>query len=174
MDGLTPAFELLSADGPHSDYVDRLMQFGRFVGSWELEVAFYEADGSEQRTTAEWHWAWILGGRAIQDVLVFPARSSVSPADGYRYGTSLRILDVSAEEWKIVWVAPHTGTVYKLSGSFSEDGGIELHGDPHDGEATKWIFAEVTRDAFLWEGFVKDDRERDWRLIQRMVAHRIG
>ena len=103
---------------------------------------------------------------------MFPARSPVPPADEYRYGTSLRVFDVSAQIWKIVWVAPQTGTVYKLSGSFYDDGGVVLHGDPHDGEPTRWVFSEVTPGAFLWEGFVKDGPDSGWRLIQRMAAHR--
>lgn len=172
MSGETTAIELLTAGGPAPGGNDRLMQFGRFVGSWEIAASFYEDDGSELETTAEWHWAWILSGLAIQDVLVFPSRSTKPPADEHRYGTTLRIFDESRELWKVVWVAPQTGTVYKLSGVFSDDGGAVLQGDPHDGEPTKWVFSEVASGSFLWEGFVKDDPAGDWRMIQRMKAQR--
>ncbi|MGB7859713.1 MAG: hypothetical protein WBM90_04390 [Acidimicrobiia bacterium] len=172
MNDPTPALDLLAADGPHQNNADRLMQFGRFVGSWVLEASFFGVDGTEEETTAEWHWIWILGGRAIQDVLVFPAKSSAPPADGYRYGTTLRVLDESDNVWRVVWVAPQTGTVFKLSGAFSDDGGVVLVGDPHDGEPTKWVFSGVTPETFLWEGYVKDDQDSDWRLIQRMTAQR--
>lgn len=168
----TPALELLGSDGPHPKADKRLMQFGRLVGSWMLTVSFFDEDGSGEETTAEWHWAWILGGRAIQDVLVFPARSSGQPADDYRVGTSLRLFDESAEMWKVVWVAPQSGTIYKLSGSFSGDGGVVLTGDPQDGEPTRWVFSNVSDDRFRWDGFVKEEPGGEWRLIQRMAAQR--
>jgi hypothetical protein len=124
--------------------------------------------------TAEWHWQWILGGRAIQDVMVFPARSSNLPeGSSYRYGTSVRVYDALGEMWRVVWIAPHSGTVFKLSGVFSGDGSIVLNGDPNDGEPTKWIFSQVADDSFLWEGFVQDDPSSEWRLIQRMTARRV-
>jgi hypothetical protein len=170
MNGLAHALELLSADGPSSEDQDRLMQFGQFVGSWELDVSYYGADGTGDQTTAEWHWSWILGGKAILDVLVLPARPSAPPTDSYH--TLVRVFDQSQDLWKVVWVAPQFGTVYKLTGSFSDDGGVVLHGDPHDGEPTRWVFSDVTPNTFLWEGFVKDAPDSDWRLEQRMTAQR--
>ncbi len=172
MNRLPPALELLSADAPHADHAARLMEFGRFVGSWALDASFYELDGSEQQTTGEWHWIWILGGRAIQDVLVFPARADATQRDSYRYGTSLRVLDESQEIWRVVWVAPQAGTIYKLSGTFTDEGVVVLHGDPNDGEPTRWVFSDVTENGFLWEGWVKDASDSDWRLLQRMTARR--
>ncbi len=172
MNELTPALELLASDGPHPKGDARLMQFGRLVGSWALRASFFEVDGSEEETSAEWHWTWILDGRALQDVLIFPARSSRPATGDYRLGTSLRVFDESSEMWKVVWVAPQSGTIYKLSGSFSDDGEVVLHGDPHDGEPTRWVFSAMTDERFRWDGFVKDEPEGDWRLIQRMLARR--
>lgn len=171
MNELGQVLKLLAADGPSSVDQDSLMEFGQFVGSWRLDVSYYDADGNEDRTTAEWHWAWILGGRAILDVLVLPPRPSAPLTDGYH--STLRVFDPSRDSWKIVWVAPQFAMVYKLTGSFSEDGSVTLHGDAdEDVDPTKWVFSNVTPDTFLWEGFTKDTPDGDWRMDQRMTAHR--
>lgn len=170
MNILAGALEFLSADGPASGDRDRLMEFGRFVGSWQLDVSYYEADGSEDRTTAEWHWNWILGGKAILDVLVLPPRPSAPPTDSYH--TSIRAYDTSEDLWKVVWVAPQFGIVYKLTGSVTEEGGVVLHSDPGETIPSKWVFSSVTDNTFLWEGFTKDAPDGEWRLEQRMTARR--
>ena len=95
-----------------------------------------------------------------------------SRGGSYRYGTSIRVYDALGELWRVVWIAPQSGTVFKLTGVFSVDGAIVLNGDPNDGEPTKWIFSQVADDSFLWEGFVQGDPSREWRLIQRMTARR--
>lgn len=162
--------ELLVADGPASDDSDRLMEFGRFVGSWELDVSYFGADGSEERTTAKWQWEWVLGGRAILDVLMLPTRPPAPPTDGYH--TLLRVFDASQGRWKVVWIAPQHSIVYKLTGSFTNDGGVVLLSDPGEDEPSKWVFSEVTDDTFLWEGFTMDAPDNEWRLEQRMTARR--
>lgn len=47
------------------------MTFGQFVGSWAIDMEYYNAEG-QQYYQGDWEWsfAWILDGRAIQDVLV--------------------------------------------------------------------------------------------------------
>lgn len=167
-----PDLELLAAAGPAVDHRAELMRFGRFVGSWSVEASFWDEGGIEQHTSAEWHWGWILSGTALQDVLVFPARSSTVDPSEYRYGTSLRIFDVASDLWRVVWIAPGSGTTFKLSGRFAADGSIVLVGDPHDGEPTRWTFTRVEDDSFLWEGRVRDSPANEWRLIQRMTATR--
>lgn len=171
MSELKPGFDLLMSSRPHDGADPRIMQFGSLVGSWLLDVTFYETDGSSDATTAEWHWSWILGGRAIQDLLIFPAQTQHESHADYRYGTSLRVFDEASEIWKVVWVAPQSGTIYKLSGIFDNDG-VVLNGDPHDGEPTKWTFSDMSNERFLWEGSVKEEPGSGWRLIQQMEARR--
>lgn len=36
---------LLGADGPHPAHRAKLMLFGKFVGSWELDMLAYQQDG---------------------------------------------------------------------------------------------------------------------------------
>ena len=148
---------LLGSESPISELADDLMLFGQFVGSWDLDATFYE-DGIENQTSGEWHFDWILQGRALQDVLIIPALVSLSDAiaNEYKIGTSVRFYDYDAELWRVVWINPASGTMYKLAGVQIEDE-IVLDGDPHDGEPTKWIFSQITNTSFLWRGLVSGD-----------------
>src|SRR5919202_1411929 len=62
----------LAADGPSEDRADKLMLFGQFVGDWDVDFTVYGADGTRQTEKAEWHFGWVLEGRAVQDVWIVP------------------------------------------------------------------------------------------------------
>jgi hypothetical protein len=66
--------EALRAAVPRPELADRLALFGRFVGSWDVERTGHAADGTSVTVPGEWHWGWVLDGRAIQDVFICPAR----------------------------------------------------------------------------------------------------
>ncbi len=144
-------------------------EFARFLGSWSLDAEFFEDDGTSTTTSAEWHFAEILGGRAIQDVLVFPALNGAPLDADHRVGTTIRFYDTVAAQWKVVWISPASGTMYKLSGGVAGDR-LVLDGDPHDGKPTQWIFEDMTDDSFTWRGLIHDGD--NWKLIQRMHATR--
>jgi len=74
--------------------------------------------------------------------------------------------------WKVVWVAPQHGIVYKLSGSFNDEGSVVLLSDSGEKNPSKWVFSDVTENSFLWQGFTKDTPDGEWRLEQRMTARR--
>jgi len=59
-------------------------------GVVHLEHGKHEARG-------EIHAGWVLQGRAIQDVWIFP---------GAFYGTTLRVYDPGLDAWHILWSDP--------------------------------------------------------------------
>ena len=88
-----PILETLRAEGPHPSYRDKLKLFGQFVGVWDLDVLFYDEDGKVvYRQPGEWSFAYVLDGRAIQDVLVYPNQEDgLQNSPGRRrIGTTLR------------------------------------------------------------------------------------
>src|SRR5687768_7282906 len=92
----SPMIELLGADGPAAEHAEDLLLFGRFVGSWDVDATYFDHHGTvtgERR--GEWHFGWILEGRAVQDVLFSPTideqRRTGAPAD--EYGTTVRLYD---------------------------------------------------------------------------------
>src|SRR5690348_17334155 len=62
-----------SARAPELADVDDL--FGFLIGSWDLEAVLHDPTGQTQRSRGELHAAWVLEGRAIQDLFIFPRRS---------------------------------------------------------------------------------------------------
>lgn len=39
--------ETLRAEAPHPKYREKLMLFGRFVGTWDMKVVFYNESGAK-------------------------------------------------------------------------------------------------------------------------------
>lgn len=92
--------ELLAADGPDAANPEYLMLYGRLVGSWDVESRWY-ANGEIGRTTeGEWHFAWVLGGTCIQDVLF---RKGAAPR---QFGTTLCFYDAANDAWHVTWMQP--------------------------------------------------------------------
>jgi len=64
-----PAFlDALHANGSSADRGANMDLYGWLVGSWEIDVTEFGQDGSRQVRPGEWHFGWVLEGRAIQDV----------------------------------------------------------------------------------------------------------
>src|SRR5438067_44703 len=106
--------EALKAEAPFPDYAEKLMLFGRLVGSWDIEGTFFDPAGNvTRRQTGEWHFGWVLEGRAIQDVLITPPRDRREPGQpSNEYGTTLRAYDPKIDGWRVTFVAPvYGGTV---------------------------------------------------------------
>ena len=61
----TAMIEALLANEPIPELSEKLQPFGQFVGSWDVRVVNYYPDGSSQAIEAEWHFSWVLEGRAI-------------------------------------------------------------------------------------------------------------
>src|SRR5919206_4220953 len=96
----------LLAAGPDSRLRDKLDLFGQFVGNWNVDVINHLPDGRTQTVKGEWHFGWILGGAAIQDVWMAPTRAqraAKEPLIGY--GTTLRFYDPKIDAWRIVWAS---------------------------------------------------------------------
>src|SRR5262249_47666711 len=65
----------LDAGGPHPEHLEARMLYGQFVGDWVLDVTYHRTDGTSQTFAGEWHFGWILDGRAVQDVWMGPTRA---------------------------------------------------------------------------------------------------
>jgi hypothetical protein len=91
--------EALRADGPHPDLEDRLMLFGRLIGSWDIVSRYFDQDGKVTReTTGEWHFGLVLEGRVIQDVIISPPlRGRVRAEPSMAYDTAIRAYDPKSD-----------------------------------------------------------------------------
>ena len=116
----SPFLDALGADGPAADRAGKMALYGRFVGSWDLDVTQIADDGSRRRRPGEWHFGWALEGRAIQDVWIVPPRGELRHGDAAAnvnsYGTTLRIYDPGIDAWRIQWTDPVTLNFLQMIG----------------------------------------------------------
>jgi hypothetical protein len=150
--------------------------YGWLVGSWEATVNDCAADGTARECAGEWHFSRVLEGRAIQDVFIVPARSQRNgqtlSKQNNRYGTSLRIYDQEIGAWRINWFNPVTGVHDELIGQrIGED--IVQEGRDKEGRRMRWVFTDITSNAFRWFGEGSPDGGKTWRLEAEFRVRRI-
>ena len=83
--------------------------FGWMIGSWEMDAVLYDANQRTQRSKGEVHASWVLEGRAIQDLFIFPRRAdrrSGVRTEGDRYGTTIRTYDHKLRAWRVHFINP--------------------------------------------------------------------
>ena len=169
------ALEGLVAGGPAADRADKLMLFGQFVGDWEADFTVYGPDGTGQTEKAEWHFAWVLEGRAVQDVWIVPRRSERGKASRVRsdYGTALRFYDPGIDAWRVVWASPASGDLLTFIAREVGDE-IVLEGEDADGSPMRWIFSDITPASFRWRRVFSTDGGATWQLHKEMSVRRTG
>ena len=158
---------LLSA-GPHPDLPAEHRIFAPFIGDWDLLVTWYARGEPVRRERGEWSFSWVLEGRAVQDVWIVPPRGAPA-ADLYEYGTSLRFYDPEIEAWRSLWIGPVRRAVERfVARKVGEEVVLETRRD--DGERMRWVFCDVTQDAFRWRNEVEGPD--GWVLTQDFAATR--
>jgi hypothetical protein len=161
----------LEADGPEAAHCDDLELFGRLIGSWELDMRSIDREGATHKFSGEWHFGWVLEGRAVQDVLI--TRSLDGEIVGY--GSTVRSFDRRTGRWWIVWQDPLAGEFSVLFGQ-PEGDRIVLRGQWTLGDATRsfrWTFSAITEESFRWESHILEDGG-EWRLREEMWAKRVS
>lgn len=173
----SPFLDALGADGPAADRAGKMDLYGRFVGSWELDVVQIADNGARRRRKGEWHFGWALEGRAIQDVWIVPPRGELRGGDAAAnvnsYGTTLRVYDPRIDAWHIQWTDPVTQNFLTMIGRADGDGIVQLGSRP-DGQLLRWRFLEIARDRFRWTGEISADQGASWRLQVDFSARRVG
>jgi len=147
--------------------------FARFTGEWRVRNRLRASpDGEWVEAERTWVFAPVLGGRAVQDVLIG------TRDDGVRYalGTTIRAYDPAIEGWRVHWMgAAHGNFVSVIARPHGADG-IRQDGVEHLGERAipvRWNFSEITDRSFAWQGWSSADDGRAWWLEQQMEARRV-
>lgn len=165
----SPLPEVFAAPGPDPALAGRLALFGRFVGSWDLEVTNIAPDGTATTVPGEWHFGWALAGRAVADVWICPRREPDGSSPG-EHGLSLRFPDDGAGTWRSIWLGPTRKVVWPFVAR-PVDGGVVLDGH-HDGVTRRWSFSDITPSTFRWRNEESTDGGATWRLVQTFAARR--
>jgi len=170
----SPFLEALGANRAAADRGSRMDLYGRFIGSWDLDVTHFR-DGTVRRRKGEWHFGWVLEGRAIQDVWIVPPRGASrhgdAAANANSWGTTLRVYDPGIDAWHVQWSDPVTQNFLQMIGRAEGDEIIQL-GTRADGQLVRWSFSQITADSFLWRGEISDDGGLNWHMVTEFTARR--
>jgi hypothetical protein len=163
----------LLASGRSAEIPEAADAYGWLVGSWELECLHYR--GASVSIPGEAHFAWVLEGRAVQDVWIMPgraARAAESDRSDNMYGTTLRVWDSSIQAWRIYWRNPVHNHFEDQIGRWSGEEVVQV-GVRVDGTPTRWRFTEITHDSFHWLGEALQPDGRNWKLEGEFRAKRV-
>lgn len=146
---------MLTCDKKSANLPEKFNFFGNLIGSWKIDYI----DNSNAHTIhGEWHFAWVLDGMAIQDIIKLP---------DFEYGTTLRLYNPATNTWDIAYC--YTGKIIRLTAN-KQDDKIVLT-DIND-EHRKWVFVKIEEDNFHWQDvYVKDYGE--WQIKYDIYAKRI-
>ena len=169
--------EVLAAPGPSADRGQKMDLYGWLVGSWKLKVTEFGTEGSKLERDGEWHFWWVLEGRAIQDAWIVPSRGDAREGDAASkknyYGTTLRTYDPKLDAWHIQWTDPVSQTYLSMIGRKVGDDIVQEGGSPN-GSLIRWSFSEIKANSFHWRGEVSADKGAIWRTNVEFSAERIS
>lgn len=167
--------EALQADGPSADRGRSMDLYGWLIGSWDLDVTEIPETGPRRRRPGEWHFGWVLEGRAIQDVWIVPSRRAGRPGDATananRYGSTMRIYDPGLDAWHIQWTDP-VSQIYLSQIGRRQGEDIVQEGTGTAGRLVRWRFSDITPQSFRWTSELSADDGATWRLNMEFLARR--
>ena len=166
----------LAASGRSPDIPESNDAYGWLVGSWELDVTAHDDAGNVTYSTGEAHFAWVLEGRAVQDVFINPRRSDRepdSPKFANWFGTTIRIYDPSIHAWRVNWFNPHDGVRAELIGRWRGKDVVQ-EGKFPDGTPIRWTYRDIVENSCLWRGERLEPDGKTWRLQVEFHARRMS
>jgi hypothetical protein len=153
---------LLFSTGPASDRADKMSLYGRFIGAWTIDAVMHAPDGQIHERRGEIGFAWVLEGRAIQDVWILP---------DFFYGTTLRVYDPGIDAWHILWSDPLKQFYIRQVGRAQGSDIVQL-GKSDDGTDWRWSFTDITANAFRWLAQFSTDGGATWQLRAEFKCRR--
>jgi len=164
----------LVAPGANLDRGDNMDLYAWLIGSWTPKLTEFDRDGSRQERTGEWHFGWVLEGRAIQDVWIVPERARRGAniaGEAEYYGTTFRVYDPRIDAWRIQWIDPVVQAYLTMVGR-RQGADIVQEGSDSTGHRRRWSFSEIAHDSFRWRGEVSSDDGQSWFLNMEYFARR--
>lgn len=160
----------LECGEPHPDIPPAQRIFEPFIGDWDLRVTWYLDRRVTREEAGEWSFGRVLEGRGVQDVWIVPPRSRRGAnADLYEYGTSIRYYSPELDAWRSTWIGPMHDMIRTFIARREGDR-IVLDANAHTEGALRWVFSDISQNAFKWRNFINDRGE--WRLQQDFRCER--
>lgn len=151
--------------------------FGWLVGSWEIEASLHGEDGHIEQRRGEVHASWVLEGRAIQDLFIFPSRQerqagAASPGD--RYATTIRTFDNFLGAWHVSFINPAAEETNAQLIARRDGDGILMEGRLSDQTPVRWRYGGVTANAFHYSAEKWNSDGTAWEIYLELSGKRSG
>jgi hypothetical protein len=151
--------------------------FGWMIGSWDMEAVLHNVNGQTHKTRGEVHASWILEGRAIQDLFIFPRRAdrlSGRPTQGDRYATTIRTYDRNLGAWRITFINPASDETSAQLIARRVGHSIEMEGQLVDGTHVRWRYQSISQNSFHYEAEKLNADGKSWHLYLELFGKRSG
>jgi hypothetical protein len=152
----------LAANGPHASLGDQAKVLEQLVGNWDVEYLDILKDGREQRRTGQFIVAWVLDGRAIEDVWI------VEPSEGRQERevyADIRYFDPKTRTWPTVFIDPEHASTAKFTGGATLDGRLVLQTSDLGRPQNRWSFTATGPDSFVFRDEFSSDGGETWKLL---------
>jgi hypothetical protein len=164
--------DILGAPARSAEIAEADDLYGWLVGDWNLDVCHYlDVDTTSGPIKGRVHAGWVLQGRAVQDVWLYPSNAMAGQEKMITYGTTLRVWDPAIRAWRITWVNPARNHREEQIGRKSGNDIVQIGVRPN-GTTTRWKFTEITRDSFHWFGHALEADGMTWKLEAEFRAKR--
>lgn len=144
--------------------------FAPLIGDWDCDYWDEPEKGRKRHVAGEWLFRRILEGTGVQDVFIFPSRSTkeAHPQPDGEYGTSLRLFNREKGRYDVVYACERC--MKRLT--FTKKGD-RLVGQVLDEENAFWIFSGIAPDRFHWEN-IRIAKDGSKELVCEIFGKRIG
>lgn len=169
--------DALVSSAKAADLADVDDLFGFLIGSWDLEAVLHDSTGQAQRSKGELHVAWVLEGRAIQDLFIFPRRAdrpSGLPARGDRYATTIRTYDRVLRAWRVDFINPAAPETSAQLTARRREQGIDMEGKLAGGVGIRWRYRSITAASFHYSAEKLGTDGMHWQLYLELFGSRVG
>ena len=140
-----------------------------------MDAILYDANGKRETRGGEVHASWVLEGRAIQDLFIFPSRAerrSDRILAGDRYATTIRTYDRKLSAWRVTFINPAAHeTSAQLIARRAGDG-IEMEGTLSDGTPIRWRYLTITPASFHYTAEKLCSDGCSWQLYLELLGER--
>jgi hypothetical protein len=167
--------EALPSAGPAPELAGTENIFGWLIGSWDIDAVLSGAKDEVQKSQGEVHASWVLEGRAIQDLFIFPRRvdrHSGIPAHGDRYATTIRTYDRSLNVWRINFINPAADETSAQLIARRDGSDIVMDGKLADGTPIRWRYEALTATSFHYSAEKMRPGDKSWHLYLELFGKR--
>lgn len=149
--------------------------FDFLIGDWKVDAMLSDAAGNSQKRKGEVHAAWILEGRAIPDLFIFPdqaERSQGIPLEGDRYATTIRTYDRKLNAWRVNFINPAADDTNAQLVARRHGDGIEMEGTLSSGTPIRWRYAAITATSFHYTAQKLNSDGNTWHTYLELFGTR--